>query len=249
MKKLLLIALNVWLSFTFYAQRQVSQNDNVWLSYAGDHKFSQKFGVHLEYQERRSSYGKINQQHLFRTAINYHLLPNCFVSLGYAFVQTYPYGKFAVKTDFPEHRIYQQLQYSTTLWSFESVLRLRLEQRWSYLPILKNGEYIPNPNAVFTNRVRVLQRFSLPLNNKEIVDKTWYLSTYDELFINFGKNVTQNIFDQNRAFLGLGYKIPKLGRLEFGYMNQLLLKSDGIRLENNHTMLLSLSSNLAFKKQ
>jgi hypothetical protein len=246
MKKFI-VALLALVYFTdFQAQRVQTDNYNIWFSYNGDHKFSQKLGVHLEYQERRNSWGANNQQHLIRTALNYHFLPNCFASLGSAFVQTYPYGKFPVKADFPEFRIYQQLQYSNNFWRFESVLRFRLEQRWSYLPILKDGNYVHNSKATYTNRIRVFQRFSFPLNNTEIIDKTLYISTYDEIFINFGKNVSYNIFDQNRAYLGLGYKVPKLGRVELGYMNQLLLKSDGIKLENNHTMMVSLASNIPF---
>jgi hypothetical protein len=47
---------------------------------------------------------------------------------------------------------------------------------------------------------------------------------WDEFFAAFGKNVPTNVFDQNRAFAGLGIQLPKLGRLELGYLNQLINK-------------------------
>ena len=72
---------------------------------------------------------------------------------------------------------------------------------------------------------------------------------YDELFINFGKNVGANIFDQNRAYVALGYKVPILGRLEVGYMHQPLFKSDGIGVENNHTIMIGLMTNTSASKK
>lgn len=232
-----------------YSQRINTTNNNLWIVYNGDHKFSEKFGVHFEFQERRSELGKNNQQHLFRTGLNYHFLTNVFVTAGYAFVETYPYGNFAVKSAFPEHRIYEQLQYTTNLGQIEAVSRFRIEQRFSFLPILQSdSSFKSNAEYTYTNRFRYFQRFSVPFKGQKINDKTLYLSVYDEFFINFGKNVGLNIFDQNRAFFGLGYKIPKVGKLEFGYLNQILLKSDGIKVENNNTLLVSLNANFDWKK-
>jgi hypothetical protein len=122
-----------------------------------------------------------------------------------------------------------------------------LEQRFVKSPVLKGTNYAPG-DAVFTNRFRVLNRFSLPIKGKTIVDKSLYITAFDEIMINFGKNVALNIFDQNRAYLALGYKIPKLGRLEVGYLNQLVLKGDGNKVENNHNLQVSLTSNLDFYK-
>ena len=83
----------------------------------------------------------------------------------------------------------------------------------------------------------------------KIEDHSWYISCYDELFVQFGKNVGANVFDQNRAYLAIGTKIPKVGRLEFGYLNQLIIKSNGIQVENNHTLQLGISSTLPFHSE
>jgi hypothetical protein len=40
--------------------------------------------------------------------------------------------------------------------------------------------------------------------------------------IGFGQNVGQNIFDQNRLGLLLGYRFNKQVRIEGGYFNQIL---------------------------
>lgn len=227
--------------------RMHTTNNNAWFMYFGDHKLSKKWGIHLEAQLRRNDWIKNPQQLLLRTGINYHFNNNAFATAGYCFVETYPYGEFAVKASFPEHRLWEQLQIKNQLGRFEIVNRFRLEQRWMQLPVLVNNKYQPG-GAVYQNRFRLLNRFSIPFKGKTIADKSLYATVYDEFMLSFGKHVNMNIFDQNRAYAALGYKIPKLGKLEVGYMQQLILKSDGIRVENNHTLQVGLLSTIDFYK-
>lgn len=227
--------------------RQYTDNTNAWFMYFGDHKFSSKWGVHLEAQFRRSQGVQIGQQLLLRTGLNYHFSPQAFATVGYCFVETYPYGEFAVKAAFPEHRLWEQIQLKNLIGRFEMVNRFRLEQRFVDNPVQRGDTYEPGP-AVYSNRFRPMTRFSLPLRGKTIGDRSWYLTAYDEMFIAFGKNVGYNVFDQNRGYFALGYQVPHLGRVELGYLNQAVFKSDGKRVENNHTLMVGLSSNLPLKK-
>lgn len=243
----------IFLSSTVQAQspRTTKTNQNGWYMYFGDHKFSDKWGIHLEAQFRRSNWITDPQQLLLRTGINYHPSKSTFFTLGYCFVNTYPYGGYPVKSIFPENRFWEQYQVKTQLNSVEWVSRFRLEQRFSKLPVYNptDLDWMPG-DAVYTNRFRMMNRFSVPLKGKSIVDKSFYLSAYDEIFINFGKHVGYNTVDQNRAYLAIGYKIPKVGRLEVGYLNQMVFKSDGKSVENNQTIQVGLSSNLdLFKKK
>lgn len=228
--------------------RQYTENYNSWFIYTGSHKLSNKWGIHLEGQVRRSDWVTGDQQLIFRTGINYHVNAQVFLTAGYCFVETYPYGGFPAKTNFPEHRIWEQIQIKNSIGIIEFINRIRLEQRYVNIPILKEGEYVPG-DAVYYNRIRLLNRFSLPFKGKTIEDKSFYLSFSDEIFINFGENAGYNILDQNRGYIGIGYKIPKAGRLEIGYLNQLLFKSDGIKVENNHTIQIGLASSIEFRNK
>lgn len=218
--------------------------------YFGNHSFSKRFGIHAEVQWRRHDIVLQPQQLLLRGGLNYYSGTNSFFTLGYAYVETYPYGELPSPVTFPEHRIWQQFQVKTMLKRIEMISRFRLEQRYVHVPVynLSKGVF-ETTEGVYTNRFRLLTRFSLPLNKSEIVDHTLYLSAYDELFVNFGKNVAKNIFDQNRAYLAIGYKVPVVGRVELGYLYQTIIKSDGIKTENNHTLQVSISNNLSFKKK
>ena len=61
-----------------------------------------------------------------------------------------------------------------------------------------------------------------------------YAAVADEIFIGAGKNVGVNIFDQNRLFLLVGYKLNKNVNIESGYFNQTL--QQGRRI-NNQTIM------------
>jgi Protein of unknown function (DUF2490) len=247
-----IIAVMVFTAFSMslFAQspRQYTNNANTWFMYFGTHKIADKWSLHLEGQVRRSDGLSIPQQFLVRPGINYHLSPQVMLTVGYAFIETNPYGAFGSKIDFPENRIWEQLQLKHQVGAFEWVSRFRLEQRYVQSQVAKGAEFVLG-DYIYSNRFRLLNRFSIPFKGKTIVDKSFYFSIYDEFMINFGENINLNLFDQNRIYAAIGYKFPTIGRLEVGYLNQLIIKSDGKKIENNNTLNVSLSCNLDFMKK
>lgn len=236
-------------TFAFTQVRQHDDNFNTWLVYSGNHKFSKKFGLHLEYQLRRSNFLINKQQHLPRVGLIYYLNEQVRFTVGYAFIQSQPYGNFAPQIAFPEHRIWQQLQILNKYKWIDVQHRFRLEQRFVKLP-LKIDEQWTLGDLVYSNRVRYLFKATFNIfSNKESSLKNIHLVAQNEVFINFGKNVKLNIFDQNRCYVAIGYRIPKLGSIELGYMEQSLLRADGVRLERNHTLQVAVISNLEFSKK
>ena len=96
----------------------------------------------------------------------------------------------------------------------------------------------------YENRIRYMMRTTIPLTKS----KRTYLALWDEVFINFGENVKGNVFDQNRAFIGIGQKLTDTTRLEIGFMEQTLQRRGGNIWENNHTASVWLTSKLPFGK-
>lgn len=235
-------------SSSVHAQREYVWHNNGWFMYFGSHKLSDKWGLHLEAQVRRYNFITDDQQLLLRAGINYHFGANVFATAGYCFVQTAPYGNYPAKSAFPENRSWQQLQVKNQLGRFEMISRFRSEQRFVNVPVLADGVWRPG-EAQFSHRFRFLNRVSIPFKGKTIEEKTVYFSVYDEIFVNAGKNITFNVFDQNRLYAAFGYRFPKLGRLEIGYLNQLIFKSDGVKVENNHTLQVGLFSSIEFRKK
>jgi hypothetical protein len=214
------------------------QNNNGWYMYFGDHKLSDKFGLHTEVQVRRYNVLKDPQQLLLRGGVNYNLTPTAMATVGYGYIETHPYGDYPAAGKFPEHRIYEQLQLKGSLGVIEMTHRYRLEQRW----VKPAGA----EEATYLNRARYFLRGTLPLLGSTLEAKEPYLAVYDEVLIGFGKNVQHNIFDQNRAYIAIGYKLSSAAAVEAGYLNQIVQKSNGVIFEHNHTLQLGLTYNLDF---
>lgn len=55
-------------------------------------------------------------------------------------------------------------------------------------------------------RFRYLLNLMVPLNLDFIEPNTLFFAFNDEIHINVGKQITYNLFNQNRLFVGLGYQ-------------------------------------------
>ena len=75
-------------------------------------------------------------------------------------------------------------------------------------------------------------------------DNTFFLNINNEVFIGFGKGIEKNVLDQNRFNIALGWRFTSNFNLQFGYLNQYVLKADGVKIERNHTLLSSLVYNI-----
>ena len=107
-------------------------------------------------------------------------------------------------------------------------------------------------NGRYENRARYMAKATINITNGE---HSIFAALYEEVFVNFGKDVGYNIFDQNRLYAALGYSISAAFKMELGYLYQVvqLRNLDGAsgknRIENNHTFQIALFSNVSFMKQ
>jgi hypothetical protein len=228
--------------------RVTRSNANAWLMYFGDHRLSSALGAHLEAQLRRADVVTDPQQLLLRAGLNHYAAPGAMLSGGYAYVLTSPYGKFPSPVAFPEHRAWQQLQLAHTAGPLAWQHRFRLEQRWVGQMAQAGGGDPRVEVWRYTNRFRALTRGTLPLRGRTLEPRELYLTAYDELFVNFGRQVQLNVFDQNRAYAALGYRAGSAVRVELGYLNQRVFRANGREVENNHTLQAALYSTAPFAR-
>ncbi len=199
--KILLLAITLPL-FSFSQESDLGN----WINYFGSKKLSETLNFHHEIQYR--NYNAIGdlEQLLIRTGIGYNLTEgNNNLLLGYGFINSQNYvADTEDKVAVDEHRIFQQFITKQNIGRLSVQHRYRFEQRFI--------------ESDFRLRYRYFLSLNLPLNNSEMIDNTWYLSAYNEIFIN-GKNT---FFDRNRVYAGLGHKFNNVVRLELAYMNQIL---------------------------
>jgi hypothetical protein len=219
--------------FHLAAQERITdQNFHGWFSYFGDHAIAgSKWGAHLEAQFRRHDVVTRWQQLLLRPGVNFQATPALMLTAGYAFVRSNAYSEYAAPAPVSlEHRIWEQvwIRYRTgsTSWS----TRLRFENRFLGGTDPRTG----GTSYRFENRFRIWQQVKVPVGPKK------YLTAYDEFWVYVKPYQSNSVFDQNRAYLALGFDLKPSLRLETGYMNQALLTRSGGRLELNHTLVISL---------
>jgi hypothetical protein len=203
--------------------RVTDKNAIGWFNNFSTIKFSKKWSAHVEYQWRRENFIKDWQQSLFRTGINYHAGNKLTLRLGYAWVETFAYGDIPLQAAgkrFPEHRLYQMAGITDNISKLEISHRFMLEQRW--IGRYTDASLSKPDDFLFLNRFRYMYRMQTAIGKKRIADKTPYLAMYDEIFLGFGKNVNENIFDQNRLAVLLGYRFNKKIRIEGGFFQQIL---------------------------
>ncbi len=204
-----------------------------WCGYFGTFKLSQKWGIHTEYQLRRTHFITEPQQGLLRVGLTYDPVSNIQLRIGYAWAETFPYGEFAINgmgKDFTEHRIFQMVTLLDKIAIVDISHRFMLEQRW--IGRYTNATLSREDDYPFVNRIRYMVRAQVPLKGSSVGDKTPYVAVYDELLIGFGKNINQNIFDQNRLGVLVGYRFTPAVRIEGGYLSQILQLGREVNAQN-----------------
>lgn len=208
-KNMVVVLIVALLPYFSFAQESSLGN---WLIYIGNKKIDSKWNFHHEIQYRNYNVIGDLEQLLLRTGIGYALTENTNALLGYGFIHSQNYlSNSTEKIKIDEHRIFQQLINKSKIGKVGLQHRYRFEQRFV--------------QDQFKMRFRYFLGINIPLSKQE--QNNLYLSGYNEIFL----NSKANVFDRNRAYVGLGRKFSKQLKIEVGYMNQFL--SNGNRDQIN----------------
>jgi len=202
------------LAIIFLPTLLLAQDSNLgnWLIYIGNKKVNDRWNIHHEVQYRNFNAIGDLEQLLLRTGVGYNLTPgnNNFL-LGYGFINSQNFIAPDEKVGINEHRIFQQFITKQKIDKFRVQHRYRFEQR-----------FIEDTDFKLRFRYFLAVNYPLPIEMKEGSSRELYLSAYNEIFL----NSEGNIFDRNRLYGGLGYRLNKILRLELGYMNQFFSGAD-----------------------
>lgn len=242
----------VCLLFTFFSGgldaqvKQTASVQQIWAGYFNQTRFSNKLGLWVEAHLRtKEDFITDFSQAIGRIGLTYYLRDEAKLTAGYAYINHFP-AENHKNISQPEHRPWQQLQWHSRYPNLRLMQWFRLEERWRR-KILNDDEFDNGYNFNFRARYNILSQF--PLSKKRFEPGTLSFVLSNEVFINFGKQVVNNYFDQNRFFTGFHYYVNKHDQLQLGYMNIFQQLPAGNRYRSTHAARLFYFHTLDLRKE
>ncbi|MBD2754969.1 DUF2490 domain-containing protein [Spirosoma validum] len=166
-----------------------------------------KWGGFAEVQARSNALFSQYFYNELKGGVSYDIDKNFTLMVAGGRYATYDYQDLSTGPLNTEKRLWEQLIVNQYLARLKFEHRYRVEQRWF---TFRDG------SQPFRNRIRYRLNMFVPLNNRTITDKTFFLSVYDEIFL----NPIGPTFERNRFFAGVGYQLDSHWILQLGAVNQ-----------------------------
>ncbi len=247
MRNRLLLAI-LLLSYPVFAQtsRITQDEEQLWTGYFNQTRLTDKWGIWFDAHFRSTEhFVKEPSKAIGRIGVMYYLNDDLKFTNAYAFINHFPEEGHANISQ-PEHRIWHQLQLHTKYGKVRTMQWVRLEERFRRK--IKNDNELADGYR-FDERIRYNFMLNIPLNKKGIVPKSFSAILNDEVMVNLSKNNVNNIFDQNRFFVGLAYNFNAHSNLQFGYMNVYQQLAAGNKYKNINAIRVFFFQNLDFRKK
>ncbi|GAB3850965.1 hypothetical protein GCM10028822_17030 [Hymenobacter terrigena] len=166
-----------------------------------------KLGGYAEAQARLNGVFSQYFYHELKAGVSYDIDPNFSVLVGGGRYVTADYQDLGAGPLNVEKRLWQQLTLTQVTKRLKLEHRYRIEQRWLAFR---------NDSSAFRQRLRYRLNAFYPLNKPTITAGTWFLSAYDEIFL----NPKGPVFERNRVYGGFGYQPTARLILQLGFVNQ-----------------------------
>lgn len=112
---------------------------------------------------------------------------------------------------------------------------------WRYRYELRWQEQSANNNYRFFTRFRMRYRLRYMITGNDFYENnTLYAAASNEIGLNLGKNVVWNTFNQNRLYLGVGYRFLQTARAELRYVNRFRTRgATGFEFDHGRGLMVS----------
>lgn len=227
----------------FSQTKEFETEEQTWFGYFNQTRFTDKSGMWLDLHLRfTGNYVDNVALSIARAGYTYYLSDQVKLTAAYAYATRY---STTAGPDVPEHRPWQQIQWTEKKNGFSLMQWVRLEERFRRR--VSAGELTDDYN--FNYRIRYNMAFTIPLKGKQVVAKTPFIFANNEVMINFGKEIVYNHFDQNRAFVGLGYQFTSHLNAHLGYMYVFQQLASGNQYLHINAIRLFVFHNLDLRKK
>lgn len=154
-------------------------------------------------------------QFLIRSNLNFKINQNLISQIGFTnFLQTLPHDPYS-ENSFNRLELRPQfgLRYKQAIDDNISLTH------WYW----NEFRFIENESSFYFRNFRFRYQLTLKYN----LSKKIALKAFDEIFLNFGRKIINNTFDQKRYGFGIDYKFNKYFRFDLLYFNWFQQRSSG----------------------
>ncbi|MFD0991269.1 DUF2490 domain-containing protein [Mariniflexile jejuense] len=220
-----------------HAQKNIENQQLLWLRYNLKLKLNDSYQITQEFDERNFVSPWRQHQFLARTRLERIFNTRWKAAVGFTVIEqslpTNPEVKnyYNITELTPQFEVYNKQTLSN---------KLALEHRyWT------DFRFFEQPDGSFEfNNLRARYRLELQYN----VIQNVTLKAFDEVFINAGGKIVNNVFDQNRVGGSIQYMPTKIMGLELGYFNAFQQRPSGVDFYNRNVVRFTIHHNVNLKK-
>ncbi|MEP7231564.1 MAG: DUF2490 domain-containing protein [Ginsengibacter sp.] len=183
--------------------RNVKESSQQWIQYYNQAKIGNKWTWSTDGGYRWNILLNNLSQYIVRTGLGYQLNSSMRVSAGFAHLGFYTSEKLSKV----EYRPYQEFAINDKYKNLGISHRFRIEER--YFKNVVNGDIQHGHTFNFRFRYQCMLNIKLLKLSSANPDKALFMNLGDEIFINAGKKVVYNLFDQNRFLVGPSISFSK----------------------------------------
>jgi|GEM_PF-4589748 len=217
------------------AQDKFTSQPVIWLSASEDVIVNDLWRIKTNIQQRQFIETKGSFQFLGSSTIQRKLSKNLSAGMGFMFFDFRRLDNSEELVDIPELRPYEYVALNYAKNKVKFFNRLLLEQRFQKQLVSEGGV---SDNYRLNHRLRFKWQVDIPIGQK------LSLTFSDEPMINFGPDIVNNTFDQNRLIVMTNYKIRENLTVGTGYMNWIFRRATGSSFDIRHVWLIQISHQL-----
>lgn len=223
---------------------QTTHLQESWWDYLNQNRFSDKWGSWLDIQSKLRTHF-VNEVNADEFALGASYYPNDKYKLTGALTYVDQFPSVGRSYHLAEYRPWQQVQLNTNTPNAKWLQWIRVEERFKETSI--NNHASGSFDFNFRFRYYVLAQF--PLTQHRYEKGSLSFVTSEELYLNYGKNIVYNTFDQNRFFVGFYYYLNRSNILQLGYTNVFQKYNAPDKYLQSDVLRISVFNNIDFRKK
>lgn len=230
-----------------FSQSKTVENQNqFFLNYFNTTRIANKWALQAEAHYRTNTMDPTDVYYTsVGAATSYYLNDDSRFTIGFNYLSFAPATGHKNIAQ-PELRPWQQFSWINKYPRVKVTQWVRLEERNRH-KILNDDALAAGYNFNYRARYNCFVLFAM--GKKPFHSHTCSFTLSNEIFLNFGKQIVYNTFDQNRAFIGITYHTSKRNNFMAGYSNIFQQLSNGNKYRDAHIARIAFFHNVDLRKK